>query len=293
MPVRNDALDSSNQRLPSLTADREADTYLPPHLAYRKPAGQGKLWLVCLLLIAAGGATAWWGDQRMQLLEAEFIALKERQGREVQGSEHFAEQLGLLQRRLSAIEAQPAPDLQPLGTRLQYVEQRVSQLDQVQPVQVSAPDASGLIQPLQAHQAELQQDMDRLQGHLDAVNEVLARLQVGMAAILERQSHLEAEQLKWLAQLEQQGREAKADLESAKKQWVMPRIPDHSETLKRLEQEISELHAELARMPRPSTASSKPSVTVQEFDVFRAQTTRHITTLQGQVVNLQEQLDHK
>lgn len=295
MPARNEALDSSSQRLPSLTADREADAYLPPHLAYRKPAGQGKLWLVCLLLIAVGGATAWWGDQKMQLLEAELVALKEHQGRTTQGREDFAEQLSMLQRRLSAIEAQPMPDLQPLGTRLQHVEQRLSQLDQVPPVQPSAPapDASVLIQPLQAQQAELQQGMDRLQGHLDAVNEVLAKLQVGMTGILERQSHLETEQAKWLAQLEQQGREAKADLESAKKQWVTPRIPDHSDTLKHLEQEISGLHAELARLPKPSAASSKPSVTVQEFDLFRSQTTRHITTLQGQVANLQDQIDRK
>lgn len=295
MPVRPDAHESSTQHLPSLTADRDTDAYFSSPYTQKHGAKQGKLWLAYLCLIALGGAAAWWGEQKMRSLEAELMALKEHQNRTVQGREDFAEQLKTLQRRLSAIEAQPVPDLQPLSVRLQSVEHRLSNTEQSPVTQNTAevPEASA-IQPLATRQVELEQHLEKLQGHLDAVNDVLGKLQAGMTTILDRQNHLEAEQAKWSAQLEQQQRDAKADLELAKKQWVTPVIPDHSPALKHLEQDILVLRSEVERMPKPvAAASNKPSVTVQEFDVFRSQTTRHITALQGQVANLQDQIDRK
>ncbi|HCJ28220.1 MAG TPA: ATPase, partial [Pseudomonas sp.] len=63
---------------------------------------------------------------------------------------------------------------------------------------------------------------------------------------------------------------------------------DASQAVSRLEQDVLILRSELDNRP-----AATPGVNTSEFDSFRAQVTRTINGLQGQVANLQQQIDRR
>ncbi|MNP16990.1 hypothetical protein D3C76_1094070 [compost metagenome] len=69
-----------------------------------------------------------------------------------------------------------------------------------------------------------------------------------------------------------------SDIEALKKQG------NPSQAIRSLEQDLLVLRSELDNRPASSSNTA-------EFDAFRAQMTRNISTLQSQVQNLQQQID--
>ncbi|MGL4316483.1 MAG: ATPase, partial [Pseudomonas sp.] len=60
---------------------------------------------------------------------------------------------------------------------------------------------------------------------------------------------------------------------------------NQSQAIKSLEQDLLVLRSELDNRPAPSSTNTA------EFDAFRAQVTRNVSTLQAQVQNLQQQIN--
>ncbi|HBM08938.1 MAG TPA: ATPase, partial [Pseudomonas sp.] len=60
------------------------------------------------------------------------------------------------------------------------------------------------------------------------------------------------------------------------------------QAISRLEQDVLILRSEVDNRP-----AATPGVVTSEFDAFRAQMTRSINTLQGQIANLQQQIDQR
>jgi len=104
---------------------------------------------------------------------------------------------------------------------------------------------------LTSEQAALNSTVNELKGSFDSIDKFSARLD-GMS--------------KDIAALKQRG--------------------DSSPAVSRLEQEVLILRSELDNRP-----AATPAVNIGEFDAFRAQMTRNLSTLRGQIANLQEQID--
>jgi chromosome segregation ATPase len=83
-----------------------------------------------------------------------------------------------------------------------------------------------------------------------------------------------------LAQLDGRLKGLGSDVEALKKQG------NPNQAIRSLEQDLLVLRSELDNRPAPTQGAS-----TAEFDAFRAQMTRNISTLQSQVQNLQQQLN--
>lgn len=282
--MRNDAFDQPGT-LPILTAGRERITdYAPPGYVEPSSGGQVLLWLLVLMLLGALAGLAWWGQAEMHTLEKQLVATQESFAHV---GEDASSRLRELSTKLAAFEATPAHDVQQLRTRLAQLEQQLAGVTRGTPLLDSQQ------QLLSARQEDQQRRLEEYASRLDSLSATQQSLQAQLTALHEQAAQLSTGQAQLSAAQEDQAQRHAASLailteqlESLKRQ-----SPDNA-PIKRLEQELLVLRSELERPALPVSAP-KSAASTQEFDLFRAQTTRHITALQGQIANLQEQIDRR
>jgi len=266
--MRNDAKDDFDN-VPSLRADIGDDDDFEPSPATSvrsrntpvvkvKSASTGPLWaLVGALLIAFAGL-AWWSFQQISLMGQQLVATQESFARI---SEEAAGRLQAISGKVVASEASVNNGSEALKLQIKQLEtQLLEQGKQQVGVAGQATELDRRLAQMTASTTDLSNANSKLQGQVQALTDAVATLKA--------------------AQGDTQVKELAADVAALKKQG------NPSAAIARLEQDLVVLKSEQDNKPANSDAPTN-----KEFDVFRIQTTRNITTLQSQVQNLQQQLN--
>ncbi|MFG0722516.1 ATPase [Pseudomonas sp. GLN_6] len=279
--MRNDAHDELDH-VPSLRADhRDHDDYAAEQAeparspAYGraaaaapvKTASTGPLWaLVGALMIALGGL-GWWSFQQISLMEQQLVATQESFARI---SEEAAGRIQDISGKVVATESSVTSGSEALKLQVKQLESKLAELSkQQQGVSGQNSEQSKRLEQLAAQLKGQEGGDAKLEGilnKLSAEQAVLKNEQATLKSALAGQSKLD-EKLAGLS----------GEIDALKKQG------NPNQAIARVEQDLLVLKSDL----ETRTAGSSTA----EFDAFRAQMTRNISTLQAQVLNLQQQID--
>ena len=269
--MRNDANDDFDN-VPSLRADPGDDDFEPiPATSVRsrntpvikvKSASTGPLWaLVGALLIAFAGL-AWWSFQQISLMGQQLVATQESFARI---SEEAAGRLQDISGKVVASEATVNNGSEALRLQIKQLEsQLLEQGKQQVGVAGQATELDKRLAQMTASTTDLSNANSKLQGQVQALTDAVASLKAAQGDAGKRDNEI---------------KELVADVAALKKQG------NPSAAIARLEQDLVVLKSAQDNQP-----SNSDGPTNKEFDVFRIQTTRNITTLQSQVQNLQRQI---
>jgi chromosome segregation ATPase len=278
--MRNDALDELDQ-MPSLSSGaRNSDDFAqgaasaapesalghrPGHVASvsaPKTASTGPLWALLGAALIALGGLGWWSFQQISLMEQQLVATQESFARI---SEDAAGRLQDISGKVVASESNVTGENQALKLRIKQLESKLAELTKQQQTASSQQGSQG--KRIEQLSGDLKLQAEGA-AQLDSKLKSLSAEQVTLKAALAEQAKLEA-QLKSLV----------VDLDGLKKQG------NPNQAIARLEQDLLVLRSELDnRPPQSSTA---------EFDAFRGQVSRNLSTLQTQMQNLQQQLNNR
>ncbi|QOQ75690.1 ATPase [Pseudomonas poae] len=264
--MRNDAKDDFDN-VPSLRADIGDDDDFEPSPATSvrsrnmpvvkvKSASTGPLWaLVGALLIAFAGL-AWWSFQQISLMGQQLVATQESFARI---SEEAAGRLQDISGKVVASEANVNNGSEALKLQIKQLEAQLQEQGKQQVgVAGQATELDQRLAQMTASTTDLSNANSKLQGQVQALTEAVATLKAAQGEV----------------------KELSADVAALKKQG------NPSAAIARIEQDLVVLKSAQDSQPVNSDAPTN-----KEFDVFRIQTTRNITTLQSQVQNLQQQLN--
>ena len=270
--MRNDAKDDFDN-VPSLRADIGDDDDFEPSPATSvrsrntpvvkvKSASTGPLWaLVGALLIAFAGL-AWWSFQQISLMGQQLVATQESFARI---SEEAAGRLQDISGKVVASEASVNNGSEALKLQIRQLEtQLLEQGKQQVGVAGQATELDKRLAQMSASTTELSSANSKLQGQVQALTDAVATLKAAQGDAARRDAEF---------------KELVADVAALKKQG------NPSAAIARLEQDLVVLKSAQDNQPANSDAPTN-----KEFDVFRIQTTRNITTLQSQVQNLHQRL---
>lgn len=271
--MRNDANDDFDN-VPSLRADTLDDDDFVPTAATSvrsrntpvvkvKSASTGPLWaLVGALLIAFAGL-AWWSFQQISLMGQQLVATQESFARI---SEEAAGRLQDISGKVVASEASVNNGSEALKLQIRQLEtQLLEQGKQQVGVAGQATELDKRLAQMTASTTDLSNANAKLQGQVQALTDAVAGLKAAQGEAAKRDSEI---------------RDLVADVAALKKQG------SPSAAIARLEQDMLVLKSAQDNQPANSDAPTN-----KEFDVFRIQTTRNITTLQSQVQNLNQRLN--
>ena len=266
--MRNDAKDDFDN-VPSLRADVGDDDDFEPSPATSvrsrntpvvkvKSASTGPLWALIGALLIAFAGLAWWSFQQISLMGQQLVATQESFARI---SEEAAGRLQDISGKVVASEASVNNGSEALKLQIKQLEtQLLEQGKQQVGVAGQATELDKRLAQMTASTTDLSNANSKLQGQVQALTDAVATLKA--------------------AQGDTQVKDLAADVAALKKQG------NPSAAIARLEQDLVVLKSEQDNKPANSDAPTN-----KEFDVFRIQTTRNITTLQSQVKNLQQQLN--
>lgn len=264
--MRNDTHDEPDE-LPSLSAEPrhsaplDEPTVQPavPVLAMEsKTVRTGPLWALLGALSITLGGLAWWSYQQVGLMERRLVATQESFARV---SEDAAGRIQDISGKVVATENSISTDTQVLKTLVEQQKKQLLELGQLQ-------------KQIAAAQTQQEARLKQLAGQLKGVETAQASVQNQFKTDLLAATNVHNEMN---AKLGGQFDVLRKDLESLKKQ------EDPFVAIQRLEQDLLIVRSELDNQP----AENKQSA---EFDAFRAQTSRSITSLQNQLSSLQKQL---
>ncbi|MFC6297502.1 ATPase [Pseudomonas sp. CCM 7893] len=267
--MRNDANDDFDN-VPSLRADTGGDDDFVPTAATSvrsrpapvvkvKSASTGPLWALVGALLFAFAGLAWWSFQQISLMGQQLVATQESFARI---SEEAAGRLQDISGKVVASEANVNNGSEALKLQIKQLEtQLLEQGKQQQGVAGQATDLDKRLAQMTASTTELSTANVQLQGQVQALTEAVATLKVAQTDASKRDAELNAD----VAALKKQGNPTAA--------------------IARLEQDLLVLKSE-----QDNRQAAADGPTTKEFDVFRIQTTRNVTTLQSQVQNLQQQI---
>ncbi|MFP7636847.1 ATPase [Pseudomonas veronii] len=271
--MRNDANDDFDN-VPSLRADSLDDDDFVPTAATSvrsrntpvvkvKSASTGPLWaLVGALLIAFAGL-AWWSFQQISLMGQQLVATQESFARI---SEEAAGRLQDISGKFVANEASVNNGSEALKLQIKQLEtQLLEQGKQQVGVAGQATELDKRLAQMTASTTDLSNANAKLQGQVQALTDAVASLKAAQGEAAKRDAEI---------------RELVADVAALKKQG------NPSAAIARLEQDLVVLKSAQDNQPGNSDAPTN-----KEFDVFRIQTTRNITTLQSQVQNLNQRIN--
>ncbi len=277
MSMRNDANDDFDN-VPSLRADSFDHDDFPSTNAGRerssvharsvpvvnvKGPSTGPLWALVGALFFAFIGLAWWSFQQISLMEQQLVATQESFARI---SEEAAGRLQDISGKVVASQSNVTSDSEALKLQIKRLEgQLLEQGQQQQGVVGQATDLDKRLAQIGAQSAEQRTLNSQMQAELKTLAAEVATLKSTPADT----SKVEAE-LKSLS----------ADIAALKKQG------NPAAAIERLEQDLIVIKSEQDNRPAPSPGGAS----VAEFDAFRGQVTRNITTLQTQIRNLQQQL---
>ncbi|NVZ21770.1 ATPase [Pseudomonas costantinii] len=271
--MRNDAKDDFDN-VPSLRADHGDDDDFEPTPATSvrssntkvvkvKSASTGPLWaLVGALLIAFAGL-AWWSFQQISLMGQQLVATQESFARI---SEEAAGRLQDISGKVVASEASVNTGSEALKLQIKQLETQL--LEQGKQQVGVAGQTTALDQRLAqmtAGTTDLSNANAKLQGQVQALTEAVATLKAAQGDAGKRDTEI---------------KDLSADVAALKKQG------NPAAAIARLEQDLVVLKSAQDSQPVNSDVPTN-----KEFDVFRIQTTRNITTLQSQVQNLNQRLN--
>ncbi len=271
--MRNDAKDDFDN-VPSLRADLgdDDDFELTPATSVRsrntpvvkvKSASTGPLWALIGALLIAFAGLAWWSFQQISLMGQQLVATQESFARI---SEEAAGRLQDISGKVVASEASVNNGSEALKLQIKQLEtQLLEQGKQQVGVAGQATELDKRLAQMTASTSELSSANSELQGQVQALTDAVATLKAAQGDAGKRDTEL---------------KELAADVAALKKQG------NPSAAIARLEQDLVVLKSAQDSQPVNSDAPTN-----KEFDVFRIQTTRNITTLQSQVQNLQQQLN--
>lgn len=281
--MRNDAHDELDH-VPSLSADaRDRDDFAADHPApaahapaYARGApaaaspasATGPLWaLVGALMIALGGL-GWWSFQQINLMEQQLVATQESFARI---SEEAAGRIQDISGKVVATESTVTSGSEALKLQVKQLEGKLAELSKQQQAVAGQQTGQGKrIEQLAAEVKSQQGATGKFEGSLKTLGSeqaVLKKQQAALQAALADTSKFEA-QLKSLS----------GEIEALKK------LGNPNQAISRLEQDMLVLKSDLETRPADSASTA-------EFDAFRAQMSRNVSTLQSQVLNLQQQID--
>lgn len=271
--MRNDAKDDFDD-VPNLRADvSDDDDFVPgPATSVRsrstkvvkvKSVGTGPLWaLVGALLIAFAGL-AWWSFQQISLMGQQLVATQESFARI---SEEAAGRLQDISGKVVATEASANTGSEALKLQIKQLETQLQEQSKQQSgVAGQTTDLDKRLAQMTTSTNELATSNSQLQGQVQALVEAVASLKAAQVEAGKRDAEL---------------KDLSADVAALKKQG------NPAAAIARLEQDLVVLKSE-----QDNRAAASDSPTNKEFDVFRIQTTRNVTTLQSQVQNLQQQIN--
>ncbi|WP_339470166.1 MULTISPECIES: ATPase [unclassified Pseudomonas] len=271
--MRNDAKDDFDN-VPSLRADvGDDDDFEPtPATSVRsrntkvvkvKSASTGPLWALIGALLIAFAGLAWWSFQQISLMGQQLVATQESFARI---SEEAAGRLQDISGKVVASEASVNNGSEALKLQIKQLEsQLLEQGKQQVGVAGRATELDKRLAQMTASTTELSNANSKLQGQVQALTDAVATLKAAQGDAGKRDAEI---------------KELSADVAALKKQG------NPSAAIARIEQDLVVLKSAQDNQPVNSDAPTN-----KEFDVFRIQTTRNITTLQSQVRNLQQQLN--
>nr|WP_314568647.1 ATPase [uncultured Pseudomonas sp.] len=271
--MRNDAKDDFDN-VPSLRADvGDDDDFEPtPATSVRsrntkvvkvKSASTGPLWALIGALLIAFAGLAWWSFQQISLMGQQLVATQESFARI---SEEAAGRLQDISGKVVASQASVNNGSEALKLQIKQLEsQLLEQGKQQVGVAGQATELDKRLAQMTASTTELSNANSKLQGQVQALTDAVATLKAAQGDAGKRDAEI---------------KELSADVAALKKQG------NPSAAIARIEQDLVVLKSAQDNQPVNSDAPTN-----KEFDVFRIQTTRNITTLQSQVQNLQQQLN--
>jgi chromosome segregation ATPase len=271
--MRNDAKDDFDN-IPSLRADLGDDDDFEPSPATSvrsrntpvvkvKGASTGPLWALIGALLIAFAGLAWWSFQQISLMGQQLVATQESFARI---SEEAAGRLQDISGKVVASEANVNNGSEALRLQIKQLEtQLLEQGKQQLGVAGQATELDKRLAQMTASTTELSGANAKLQGQVQALTDAVATLKAAQGDAGKRDTEI---------------KELAADVAALKKQG------NPSAAIARLEQDLVVLKSAQDSQPANSDAPTN-----KEFDVFRIQTTRNITTLQSQVQNLNQRLN--
>ena len=271
--MRNDAKDDFDN-IPSLRADLGDDDDFEPSPATSvrsrntpvvkvKGASTGPLWALIGALLIAFAGLAWWSFQQISLMGQQLVATQESFARI---SEEAAGRLQDISGKVVASEANVNNGSEALKLQIKQLEtQLLEQGKQQLGVAGQATELDKRLAQMTASTTELSSANAKLQGQVQALTDAVATLKAAQDDAGKRDTEI---------------KELVADVAALKKQG------NPSAAIARLEQDLVVLKSAQDSQPANSDAPTN-----KEFDVFRIQTTRNITTLQSQVQNLNQRLN--
>lgn len=279
--MRNDSFDEIDD-LPSLTAeprDRDALVAPPPAEPRGKPVVparnpiNGLLWVLLLAALIALGGLAWWSYTQLTLMSQQLVATQESFARI---SEEAAGRIQDISGKVVATESSISAGTESLQRQLRQVEGKLDALTRQVRTQEAKQDKrladlEGGARDQKASAAKVDERLKKHDTELAALN--------GLKAVPDQLTKLRADQGKQveaLLALDKVLKTLTADVQTLKKANL-------AQSIKRLEQDLLVVRSELAGLPSGTGTT--------EFDTFRAQVTRNITTLQTQMQTLQRQID--
>ncbi|HAJ86528.1 MAG TPA: ATPase [Pseudomonas sp.] len=297
--MRNDAHDELDN-IPSLTAGRDrVEPYPAPDLEpirkgsgdytddtrprqKRRPASGGKastapLWVVVLALLISLGALGWWSYQKIAMLEMQLVATQESFARI---SEDAAGRLQDISGKVVATESNVTTESEAVKLRIKQLEQQAIDLARQQ--QAFATEQ----QSLAGRQGNQDQRMEEQGKRLERLGSDVQSQQGTTASLAETVKTLGSEQATLKSALDEQAKLAGRIDSLSKDVAALKQGGNQSQAISRLERDILVLRSELENRPAPANNTN-----TAEFDSFRAQVTRTINAMQGQIANLQGQID--
>lgn len=283
--MAKEPLDDFDDNLPSLRADNRDDDFADPEPAEprhgrgrREPEavysrntpvvkvkapGSGALWALVLALVLALGGLGWWSFQQISLMEQQLVATQESFAKV---SEEAAGRLRDISGKMAEGETSSTSDTEAMKLTIKQLQGKLD-------------DQNRAAQGVAGQQGDLGKRVEQLAAQLAAQQSANEQALKTLAADLGTLKAAQAGQGNVDAQLKSLG----ADIANLKKQ------PDLSGRLQQAEQDLIVLKSEVENRPAPVASNNGPNN--QEFDSFRGQTTRNFNSVQGQIQNLQQQID--
>lgn len=284
--MRNDARDDFDN-VPTLKAvERDGDEFAPvahPRSARKRAAKApmvGPLWALLGASFIALGGVAWWSYQQISLMEQQLVATQESFARI---SEEAAGRLQAISGKVSATESSASTENEALKLQVRQLQNSLSEQGKQQ--EGVAGQAGELGKRLEAAMVEVnQQQAANAQLQAELQNQLKA-VALELTAVKSAQpdgGKIDG-QIKALA-------EEVATLKAARVDGgkIDTQLKNQAASVQRLEQDLIVLKSEQENRP---AATGAGGTSTAEFDAFRGQMTRNISTLQSQVQNLQQQIN--
>lgn len=276
--MRNDARDDDFDNVPRLSAKDVDDDFAPATSAERerttvysrttpvvkvKGPSTGPLWALIGALAIALVGLGWWSFQQISLMEQQLVATQESFARI---SEEAAGRLQDISGKVVATESSASSGSEALKLQIKQLQTQLQdQGRQQQGVAGQQGDLGKRLDQALAQASAQQAANEQVQAQLKSVSADLAQLKGSQADAVKLDAQIKA---------------VAADVATVKKQGNV------TGRLDSVEQDLVVLKSEVENRPTPAAGTN-----TAEFDSFRGQTTRNITTLQSQIQNLQQQIN--